>query len=271
MQLKSEHVVNMKQCPDDCHSMLYYLFTAGRIWNIRNQARLQNLPTYDQEAETEEYDDEEELEEMKNPLALQSYDVSEQLLSAVAAKSSQGGVAYVRWGHEDCPGAAELVYTGRAAGSHYGHRGGGSNYQCITLRPKNEEFGAGSRGDGYIYGAEYQIEGHVPKSVLDLKLHDHDVPCAVCYVSTRTAKIMVPGTFECPSRWTREYHGYLMTERHNHHRSTFECVDLEAQKAIGGHANRDGALFYFVEPRCGSMPCPPYDQVREMTCAVCTR
>ena len=278
MQLESEHDVSMKQYAHDCHSMVYItISTAGKRWNIQNRARynayLQNLPTYEEEAETEEYDDEEEPEDMRDPLALQSYDAREQLLSNAVKDSPQGGggVAYVRWGHEDCPGAAELVYTGRAAGSHFSHRGGGSNYQCITLKPKNEEFGDGSRGDGFIYGAEYQIEGHVPKSVLDLKLHDHDVPCAVCYVSTRTAKIMVPGTFECPSRWTREYHGYLMTERHNHHRSTFECVDLEAQKAIGGHANRDGALFYFVEPRCGSMPCPPYDQVREMTCAVCTR
>ena len=38
----------------------------------------------------------------------------------------------------------------------------------------------------------------------------------------------------------------------------------------GGHANQDGALFYHVEPRCGNLPCPSYEEQKEMTCAVCT-
>ena len=39
-----------------------------------------------------------------------------------------GGVVYVRWGHDSCPSTgAQLVYSGRAGGSHYSHSGGGSN------------------------------------------------------------------------------------------------------------------------------------------------
>ena len=182
------------------------------------------------------------------------------------------GVAYVRWGRDVCPTGIEtkLVYVGRAAGSHYSHRGGGSNYQCITLEPQNfDDFGPGTVDASYIYGSEYEMWGNVPKSLLSL--HEHDVPCAVCYVTRRTAIITIPGTYICPTGWTREYYGYLMAERHNHHRSTFECVDKEPKRALGGHANHNGALFYVVEPRCGSLPCPPYDQQKEMTCAVCTR
>ena len=180
------------------------------------------------------------------------------------------GVAYVRWGKTTCPSGAELVYAGRAAGSYYSHSGGGGNYQCIVLNPKNfEGYGAGTVSASFIYGAEYEVWGNVPKA--SLHLHDHNVPCAVCYVVARTAKIVVPGTYSCPRKWTREYYGYLMAERFNHQRSTFECVDKDAEGAIGGHANHNGALFYFVEPRCGSLPCPPYDQQKEMTCAVCTR
>ena len=102
-------------------------------------------------------------------------------------------------------------------------------------------------------------------------LYQNDVPCVVCYVSTRETVLMVPGTYICPLNWTQEYYGWLMAARYTHHRSTFECVDASPETIVGGHANHDGALFYHVEPRCGSLPCPPYEPQKEMTCAVCSR
>ena len=210
------------------------------------------------------------LQENRPELPYDEVELEEMNEEGADIEAKERGVAYVRWGRRDCPTNAELVYAGRAAGSFYAHSGGGSNYQCIVENPKNfDGFGAGTVSASYIYGAEYEVWGNVPKA--SLHLHEHDVPCAVCYVADRTAKIMVPGTYLCPRRWTTEYVGYLMAERHNHQRSTFECVDKDPEKAIGGHVNHNGALFYFVEPRCGSLPCPPYDQQKEMTCAVCTR
>ena len=38
-----------------------------------------------------------------------------------------GGTVYVRWGHNQLPSTAQLVYGGRVGGSHYGQSGGGSN------------------------------------------------------------------------------------------------------------------------------------------------
>ena len=182
-----------------------------------------------------------------------------------------GGVTYVRWGRTTCPDTTgtELVYTGRAAGSHYSHKGGGGNYQCIVEDPENFDFGPGTAEASYIYGAEYEMYGNIPSS--SLRLHQHDVPCSVCYVAERETVLMIPGKYTCPQNWVREYYGYLMTERYGHNRSTFECVDVAAETITGGHANHNGALFYHVEPRCGSLPCPPYDPQKEMTCAVCTR
>ena len=59
---------------------------------------------------------------------------------------------------------------------------------------------------------------------------------------------MVPGKYHCPPRWTREYFGYLMSERHNHYRSTFECVDMAPEEAPVGEGeedgNENGALFF---------------------------
>ena len=52
---------------------------------------------------------------------------------------------------------------------------------------------------------------------------------------------------------------------------TFECVDASPETVIGGQVERQGAFIYHVEPRCGSLPCPPYEEEKEMTCAVCTK
>ena len=51
--------------------------------------------------------------------------------------TATGGIVYVRWGHDSCPdGGAQLVYAGRAGGSHFSHKGGGGNPQCLPLDPE---------------------------------------------------------------------------------------------------------------------------------------
>ena len=81
---------------------------------------------------------------------------------------------------------------------------------------------------------------------------------------------MIPARLTCPSSWTREYYGYLMTERSSHHRTMFECVDQNPESVPGSVANRDGASFYHTEVKCNGIPCPPYDTQKEVTCVVCT-
>ena len=181
-----------------------------------------------------------------------------------------GGGIYIRWGRTSCPDTpgTELVYAGRAAGSHYKHGGGGANYLCVTEDPQSLRFLAGENNAAILYGSEYQADHN---NLPHRRLHDQDVPCALCHMTARRAVFMLPGRYECPSGWTREYHGYLVAAHHKHHRSMFECMDIAAEKVDGGHANHDGALFYHVEPRCGSLPCPRYENTKEMTCAVCSK
>ena len=179
-----------------------------------------------------------------------------------------GGTVYVRCGHDQCPSTAQLVYSGRVGGSHYTHSGSGSNPQCLPLDPNFLKSISGDQR-ALMYGAEYQtltdsnshVHGH----------HDTDVPCVVCHVKDRTAVYMVPAKYTCPTGWTREYYGYLMAERHDFKRSQFTCVDTTFKSVTGSSANKDGLLFYFVEGRCGSLPCPPYDNTKELSCAVCTK
>ena len=46
-----------------------------------------------------------------------------------------GGTVYVRWGHDECPSTAQLVYSGRAGGPFYNQQGSGSNPQCLPMDP----------------------------------------------------------------------------------------------------------------------------------------
>jgi hypothetical protein len=85
--------------------------------------------------------------------------------------------------------------------------------------------------------------------------------------------IMIPAKTQCPSSWTREYYGYLMTEREHasHRRSSFDCVDVTPDVVPGGVANTNGALFYHVVASCNGLQCPPYQTNRVVSCAVCTK
>ena len=185
---------------------------------------------------------------------------------------SGGGTVYVRWGHDQCPLTAELVYTGRMGGPAYNQGGSGSNPQCLPMDPSYLIAISGYQNlRATIYGAEY-------KTHTDSKSHIHgrqdfDIPCAVCYTSNHSAVYMVPAKYTCPSGWTRQYYGYLMAEESggSRHRSQYSCMDTEFKPVNGTSANKNGLVLYFVEGRCGSLPCPPYDSTRELSCAVCTK
>ncbi|XP_065912488.1 short-chain collagen C4-like isoform X7 [Dysidea avara] len=173
-----------------------------------------------------------------------------------------GGALYVRWGHDGCSSAAQLVYSGRTGGADH-KQGSASNPQCLPLDPKFLTPISGNQDyRGLMYGAEYEnIEGK----------HDSDVPCAVCYVTQRSTVYMLPAKFTCPSGWTREYHGYLMSGHHGHGRLQFICVDMAFKSVSSTSANDNGVQLHPVEGRCGSLPCPPYDNTNELSCAVCTK
>ena len=180
---------------------------------------------------------------------------------------------YTRWGRTTCPNTTgtQLVYAGRAAGSLHTEKGGAANYLCLPEQPQYSTYTAGTQGGrAYLYGAEYQT-GSGDIGPLH-SVYQHNVPCAVCYTSTRGTVVMIPAQLTCPSSWTREYYEYLMAEYKAYHRSMFECVDQYPESVPGSSANTNGALFYHVEVKCNyGLPCPPYDTQKEVTCVVCTK
>ena len=182
-----------------------------------------------------------------------------------------GGVVYTRWGKKSCPSVTgtQLVYAGRAGGSWWSHMGGGANYLCMPNDPDYLRYTPGVQGFSPVYGVEYEPWARGPLRAV----HHHNVPCAVCYASARVAVTMIPAKTRCPSTWTLEYSGYLMSTKapDSHYRTMFECVDKNPDSVSGSAPNHDGAVFYHTEASCNGMPCPPYDPQKELTCAVCTK
>ena len=171
------------------------------------------------------------------------------------------GSSYIRWGHSTCPVSTELVYSGVMGGSLHTLSGAGANALCLSLSPVL----LNPRPDQphtLLYGGEYETyDSHMNK----------DPDCAVCR-SLRPTTIMVPGTNVCSSGWTLEYSGYLMAGHHTHAASTqFICVDTALEGRIGSDDDHNGHLLYYTETECGSLPCPPYEAYKLVTCAVCSK
>ena len=128
---------------------------------------------------------------------------------------TSSGVTYTRWGRTSCPNdtEAQLVYSGRAGGTNYLVRGGSAEKSCL---PDDPDYISGSvdlnMEKSVVQGAEFEISNGSPLQYL----HEHNAPCAVCDVPTRAKVIMVPVKTVCPPSWTREFYGYLMTERDIH-------------------------------------------------------
>ncbi len=189
----------------------------------------------------------------------------------VTCSSEKVGITFTRWGHTSCPTNTSLVYSGYQAGKSHDHGGGGTNSLCLTKSPTWLNFNDGNHNGALVYGTEYEMSGYGLTGVSPFNtFHDFEAPCAVCLDTRFTTQIMVPGTYQCPSGWTNLYYGYLMSTHYTQGASEFTCIDVQAQK-IGTSTNHNGNLLYPTEAECGSLPCGPYVQNRELTCAVCAR
>ena len=135
---------------------------------------------------------------------------------------------------------------GVMGGSYYSHTGGGSNYLCLSLNPIFDKTTSGNQGLSNIYGTEYEV--HSFPNMFPRNVKEHDAPCALCHTESRGSELMIPGRNICPSGWTLEYKGYLMSAYYGHNgRTQFICVDADAEGTTGSHSDQEGALLYFVE------------------------
>ena len=185
--------------------------------------------------------------------------------------TNSGGVVYTRWGRTVCPSVegTQLLYAGRLGGTLYNIKGGAANYLCMPEDPEYLAYTAGVQGASIVVGAEYETgwNGGGPLRSVNY----HNIPCALCYVSARNTVVMLPAKTRCPSNWTLEYNGYLITNHYNHNRGMFECMDRNPESILGSAANLHGVELYHTEAGCNGLPCPPYDPQKELACVVCTK
>ena len=181
-----------------------------------------------------------------------------------------GGAIYIRWGRTTCPTnqGTQLLYNGTAGGTSTRDKGGGANILCMPSDPDHLQYQSGVQGKNYVVGTVYYYQNHPTLS----SYTSHYVPCAVCYVATKSAVVMVPAKTQCPPNWTVEYIGYLMSDyRGRTSRFVYECVDKDPESQGTRRPLDTTAAFHHVEPQCNGLSCPPYDAEKELTCVVCTR
>lgn len=186
------------------------------------------------------------------------------------------GSTYIRWGRKSCHGNdTVLVYHGYAAGSWYQHTGGAAEFICLPHEPVWGHYEDTQHGVGaYVHGVEYELDGRDLNAFFKKKMSHgrEDVPCAVCWTK-RSSTLMIPGRNQCYAGWSQEYSGYLVSEHYGHKgASEYICLDDKPETLESGrNSNDNGKLLYFTEVRCGSLPCPPYVEGRELTCVVCSK
>ncbi|XP_048733742.2 uncharacterized protein LOC125649921 [Ostrea edulis] len=182
------------------------------------------------------------------------------------SETSNAGGVFIRWGRKECPSnQTELVYSGFAGGSWYNDEGGAAEYVCLPRDPNLATKFSGNHAK--MYGSEYNSLG------APFGLHDgDDVPCAVCRSSRETSVLMIPGKNSCYTGWAMQYHGYLVAGYYAYKGAgQYICLDEHPETLTAGGHNEDGKLIYPVQAVCGSLPCPPYENGKYLTCAVCAK
>ena len=141
-----------------------------------------------QELRRVDVDDNQETANAKQGELKQSVEKLKQAMGQNAAK--RAGTTYVRWGRTTCPNGADAVYTGYAGGSWYDHQGAAVSMLCLSKDPDWASYVDGVGADtGYMYGAEYEPAAGRTDRFFGEGLSQHDVPCTVCNVKSRSSSI----------------------------------------------------------------------------------
>ena len=154
-----------------------------------------------------------------------------------------------------------MIYSGKVAGANHADKGGGGNAQCLPTDPEYNDSINTTQKKAYMYGAQFDNS---------IDILNHDIPCALCYANHSTS-LMIPAKFTCPSGWTNEYYGYLMTSLGYQSKVEYMCVDKAFKNTKRRSKVDKGLLLYPVEVKCQSLPCPPFNATTDMMCVLCTK
>ena len=97
---------------------------------------------------------------------------------------------------------------------------GGADYQCLPEDPLYVNYVDGyqynGEGRGFMHGVEYMSGDAIydMDNLGDSTFTYNNVPCAVCHIDNHTSVLMIPARDRCPTGWTEQYWGYLVTEQY---------------------------------------------------------
>ena len=185
--------------------------------------------------------------------------------------AGSGGVTYIRWGRTVCPQGTSLVYTGVAAGTKYDTEGGTSDTLCLAGNPQYKSGPLSSSNAAQLSGVRNEVFGS-PATPLRNRLYTY-LPCALCYTTTKSTSFVLPGRYTCPSGWSAEYSGYIMTEWTGNNRGGRRdtiCVDQDAE-AAATKGSAHASMLFLMQVTCVGLDCPPFNSQKPLTCAVCSK
>ena len=154
---------------------------------------------------------------------------------------------------------------GYMAGNSFDSSGGGTEFLCLPRDVTWAEYGNSDSQNGQIYGVEYEM----PVGRAGKRVFNENAPCCLCKTRYATT-VMIPGRVSCFSGWSLQYTGYLGAGQRHYFATNYVCIDSSPETVSGGAANNDEAIVHNVESKCGSLPCPPYTESRQLACAVCS-
>jgi len=179
---------------------------------------------------------------------------------------------FTNWGRADCPSGSTLVYAGNVGGSSYDQGGSGHQHLCLSPTATYGTFTTANENGALVYGLEYEVGAYGVANyggIAAATLQNLEARCAVCRVENASTMLMVPGTTVCPSGWTQQYWGYLVSEYYGHNTSEWVCLN-NTPVIFGSATNSNGKLWYPTEAEICALRAP-YIANREITCSVCTR
>ena len=139
-------------------------------------------------------------------------------------------------------------FVGRVAGTSMERSGGAANYLCL---PDNNvqlyDLNIGISDASVITAVEYESQTY---GLFPDNIDNKHAVCSVCDTESRGAVLTIPARTTCPSGWTKEYHGFMMTNLDGKaHPTTYECVDASPEAMPIPSADSGGQL-WFVKIDC---------------------
>merc|ERR1719163_2182344 len=177
-----------------------------------------------------------------------------------SAEAADAKNIFVRWAHDACPKGTHEMYRGHIAAAHYTNDGGGTNNLCLHPRP--QKVGSNNAdGGNQLYAVEFRNTGELDKN------HYEDPSCVVCAADAPT--YVSWGRNKCATGHEQMYEGLVMSSEYTTYKGEFICADRERKVSDSASQNDQGShRWYTVEAQCGSLPCGPYQENRELNCAV---